>query len=438
MSARRGRRRNAATAPSPASPLAPSSPVKNVSDLAALRACLDSRIESLRADADKIQAACGKELESTRQKLRKRVEAEQEEAAKRADAANRAWKIFATEYEEDLLDIENTYKELAAKFQPTKAPCSEVVKSAEDQIESLRRKYMNLHDLIMEALPEDALAEEEESHSDDGVPILFQGWRSTPNFVTNSSSRPLIRFVDGVDLDSGSQDAAAAAAPPYLADIALDHASFSAIAAEFEQNLQEADRHRGARVSPDDRREIPNHCLSGADREDMRPKMGSSDRWVVMNVGGIRWTTTVETLCMDSGSMLAAWVLRYRSDEEEELRIDRDGSRFAHVLNYLREGTLWLEDLPSLRGIYEEAKFYQLKGLKALCEERMLEVEAKHAAESKRRKEEIEEALKGAFFRWERDRAYHFPKGKNDVLAILRGRRLGISEPPRFDMNEDF
>lgn len=109
------------------------------------------------------------------------------------------------------------------------------------------------------------------------------------------------------------------------------------------------------------------------------------DDWVVLRVGGQVFETSRTTLCADQDSMLAALVLRHwpkddNNNKNSVIRIDRDGRRFAHVLNYLRSGTVWLQDVGLLRELQEEADFFCLAGLSALCEE-----EIQKAEEAKRR-----------------------------------------------------
>jgi len=88
---------------------------------------------------------------------------------------------------------------------------------------------------------------------------------------------------------------------------------------------------------------------------------------VILNVGGNRFDTSVATLVKDQNSMLAAMFSgRYRMKVEEDgsYFIDRDGSHFRYVLNYLRDNTV---SLPPNRQIHlellREANFYQLVGL---------------------------------------------------------------------------
>ncbi|KAH7430320.1 hypothetical protein KP509_09G093200 [Ceratopteris richardii] len=196
-----------------------------------------------------------------------------------------------------------------------------------------------------------------------------------------------------------------------------------------------------------------------------RPSQKHRDR-IILCIGGRILQTSKQTLCTDSHSMLAAWVLRHLHDEDEDIRssrsgdasagdfndgdvnennnvlwIDRDARRFDHVLNYLRNGTIWLEDVASLRAVQEEAVFFGLSGLESLCEERIQALEKlkrQHA-------DEIRQAIRSAIFDFCESHActstLSSSSSKGDVLAILRGRRLGASDAlqdPVFRTDEDF
>ena len=68
-----------------------------------------------------------------------------------------------------------------------------------------------------------------------------------------------------------------------------------------------------------------------------------SDR-VVLNVGGTRFHTTVDTLsngesCMLSNLVSGNWK-ECGTGSDEEIFIDRDGTYFRYILNYFRSGGL--------------------------------------------------------------------------------------------------
>lgn len=88
---------------------------------------------------------------------------------------------------------------------------------------------------------------------------------------------------------------------------------------------------------------------------------------VVLNVGGNRFDTSVATLTKDQNSMLAAMFSgRYAMKEEADgsYFVDRDGSQFRYILNYLRDNTVTLPPNRLLHlELLREANFFQLAGL---------------------------------------------------------------------------
>lgn len=98
---------------------------------------------------------------------------------------------------------------------------------------------------------------------------------------------------------------------------------------------------------------------------------------VPLNVGGVQFTTSLETLQNDKfsncdgdgGSMLASMFsgrIPTRSDAEGRFFIDRDGRLFHHILNYLRDGKFPVGLASTQRYELErEASFYGLEALAA-------------------------------------------------------------------------
>ncbi|XP_069500869.1 BTB/POZ domain-containing protein KCTD11 [Ambystoma mexicanum] len=88
---------------------------------------------------------------------------------------------------------------------------------------------------------------------------------------------------------------------------------------------------------------------------------------VTLNVGGKRYSTTLETLTRFPDSMLGAMFLRpwpSRKDADGAFFIDRDGKVFRHVLNFLRFDRLDLpEGYRELALLEREADFYQIRPL---------------------------------------------------------------------------
>ena len=89
---------------------------------------------------------------------------------------------------------------------------------------------------------------------------------------------------------------------------------------------------------------------------------------VKINVGGRVFKTTLKTLQKESESLLSSMFSeRYdlKKEEDGSFFIDRDGTYFHHILNYLRVGKISEEVLGSCgSNLLEEAEFYGLAGLK--------------------------------------------------------------------------
>ena len=86
---------------------------------------------------------------------------------------------------------------------------------------------------------------------------------------------------------------------------------------------------------------------------------------VNLNVGGRRFTTSLQTLTKDPDSMLAAMFSRkfeVKPLEDGAFFIDRDGKHFRFIHNYLRTGKLTLpKGATFLDELAEEAEFYQIQ-----------------------------------------------------------------------------
>lgn len=90
---------------------------------------------------------------------------------------------------------------------------------------------------------------------------------------------------------------------------------------------------------------------------------------IVLDVGGEIFETSRATMRKDGESLLAAMFADSEGlvpEEDGSFFIDRDGSQFRFILEFLRDGTsidnLFLEGA-SLRGLLREAQFYQLNQL---------------------------------------------------------------------------
>ncbi|KAJ3184307.1 BTB/POZ domain-containing protein kctd1 [Geranomyces variabilis] len=91
-----------------------------------------------------------------------------------------------------------------------------------------------------------------------------------------------------------------------------------------------------------------------------------------ISVGGVVHATTVETLTRVDASLLAEWFRNRTRPAALEIRdgcyfIDRDGTMFRHILNYLRgvPTHTTITDADSLTHLADEAAFYRLPDLAA-------------------------------------------------------------------------
>ncbi|XP_020624751.1 uncharacterized protein LOC110062217 isoform X2 [Orbicella faveolata] len=86
-----------------------------------------------------------------------------------------------------------------------------------------------------------------------------------------------------------------------------------------------------------------------------------------LNVGGHLFSTSLATLNKDPGSMLHAMFsgrFDTKPSEDGSYFIDRDGTHFRYILNYLRTGQLVVpEDKVVRRELLTEAEFYQVEGI---------------------------------------------------------------------------
>lgn len=79
--------------------------------------------------------------------------------------------------------------------------------------------------------------------------------------------------------------------------------------------------------------------------------------FVTLNVGGVRYDTSVDTMRRHSGMLRC---LSY--EQQSEIFIDRNGKLFEFVLDYLRSGILPV-DATLLSRLRVEADFYSLDGM---------------------------------------------------------------------------
>lgn len=101
-----------------------------------------------------------------------------------------------------------------------------------------------------------------------------------------------------------------------------------------------------------------------------------SDSRVTLNIGGILFTTSVETLTREKDSLLSTMFggrHALKREPDGTYFIDRDGVNFRYILNYLRDGAASVEALPRegklIKELKIEAKYYGLVGLEKLLQD---------------------------------------------------------------------
>ncbi|XP_031629883.1 BTB/POZ domain-containing adapter for CUL3-mediated RhoA degradation protein 3 [Contarinia nasturtii] len=99
---------------------------------------------------------------------------------------------------------------------------------------------------------------------------------------------------------------------------------------------------------------------------------GNPSQYVKLNVGGHLFQTTIATLTSKPDTMLQAMFsgrMEVLTDSEGWIMIDRCGTHFATILNYLRDSSVSLPETP--KGVAEllaEAKYYCITELADSCE----------------------------------------------------------------------
>lgn len=110
----------------------------------------------------------------------------------------------------------------------------------------------------------------------------------------------------------------------------------------------------------------------------VKGRIGRTDEWVRLNVGGKLFVTTRTTLCRDPLSFLYRLCqddpdLNSDKDESGAYLIDRDPEYFGPVLNFLRHGKLIINKNLLEEGVLEEAEFYNIADLIELVREKIAE-----------------------------------------------------------------
>eukprot|EP01087_Luapelamoeba_hula_P016190 TRINITY_DN4968_c0_g1_i1.p1 TRINITY_DN4968_c0_g1~~TRINITY_DN4968_c0_g1_i1.p1 ORF type:complete len:375 (-),score=80.14 TRINITY_DN4968_c0_g1_i1:106-1230(-) len=109
--------------------------------------------------------------------------------------------------------------------------------------------------------------------------------------------------------------------------------------------------------------------------EDEKQQMANTlplPKKVKLDVGGHYFSTSLDTLRNGKGMFAAMFSGRYNMEKNEEgcYFIDRDGTHFRHILNFLRNGTLLVPDDTFVQEeLLIEAKYYQIPDLIVLLEQ---------------------------------------------------------------------
>ena len=105
---------------------------------------------------------------------------------------------------------------------------------------------------------------------------------------------------------------------------------------------------------------------------------------IVLDVGGMHYSTSRSTLTKYPESMLGVMFsgrhdLETMQCKDGSFFIDRDGTHFRHILNYLRDGDEVVGSFPKslevLSELIREAKYYQLDGLTTLLKPILQEID---------------------------------------------------------------
>lgn len=123
---------------------------------------------------------------------------------------------------------------------------------------------------------------------------------------------------------------------------------------------------------------------------------------VILDIGGDKYTTSVESLTRERDSFFTAlfsqqWELE-RDPKDDSIFIDRDGKLFTHVLAYLRTGSVSDEIMKNetlRQNVIAEAKYYQLQKLTdILTEPDRKKAEAKRKEAQRKKAEKVPEVKK--------------------------------------------
>ena len=98
-----------------------------------------------------------------------------------------------------------------------------------------------------------------------------------------------------------------------------------------------------------------------------------SEQKIILDVGGYKFSTSLQTLQAEPKSMLGimfSGIHPIKKQNDGSIFIDRDGTHFRIILNYLRGAIASSKQLPDdkflLSELQTEANYYQLKGLEKM------------------------------------------------------------------------
>jgi uncharacterized protein YjbI with pentapeptide repeats len=119
-------------------------------------------------------------------------------------------------------------------------------------------------------------------------------------------------------------------------------------------------------VSFEDYNTINNRIVTPVTTSSSPRSDNSLPEWVRLDVGGKKFVTTRTTLTKERDSMLAKMFSgQWNSarDEKGAYLIDRSPEYFEPILNYLRTGTIVLDDGVNVEGVLQEAKFFNISSM---------------------------------------------------------------------------
>lgn len=116
---------------------------------------------------------------------------------------------------------------------------------------------------------------------------------------------------------------------------------------------------------------------SWAEKDEEAEKIVKTNNHVVsLDVGGKKFQTKVDTFLAIKDTLFYKMVLDKKIDLKKEIFIDRSNDYFHYILSFLRNKKINISDIDSksLKGLREEAEFYEITDLLANIDEALSEV----------------------------------------------------------------